>query len=58
MAEVVDDLLLLAPEREPPAGFESSVIAMLAAAGPRRAYRGDLLTGQGSELAPCVPGRG
>ena len=43
MAEVVDDLLLLAPEREPPAGFESSVIALLAAARPRRRWRTPLL---------------
>jgi hypothetical protein len=35
-AEVVDELLLLAPEREPPAGFESSVLARLAPAAPRR----------------------
>src|SRR5512132_697606 len=28
-AEVVDELLLLAPEHEPPAGFESSVLARL-----------------------------
>jgi hypothetical protein len=35
-AEVVDELLLLAPEHEPPAGFESSVLARLAPAAPRR----------------------
>jgi hypothetical protein len=35
-AEVVDELLLLAPEHEPPAGFESSVLARLAPADPRR----------------------
>jgi hypothetical protein len=42
-AEVVDDLLLLAPEREPPTGFESSVIAMLAPAPTRRRWRMPLL---------------
>jgi hypothetical protein len=39
---VADDLLLLAPEREPQAGFESRVLARLApepAAPPRRARR-------------------
>ena len=36
-AEVVDELLLLAPEREPPAGFESAVLAALAA--ERRPHR-------------------
>ncbi len=35
-AEVVDELLLLAPEHEPSAGFESSVLARLAPAPPRR----------------------
>jgi hypothetical protein len=35
-AEVVDELLHLAPEHEPPAGFESAVLARLAPAAPRR----------------------
>src|SRR5438034_4047640 len=38
-AEVVDELLLLAPEHEPPAGFESSVLARLVPAVPRRRWR-------------------
>ena len=42
-AQVVDDLLLLAPEREPPTGFESSVIAMLTPSRPRRRWRTPLL---------------
>ena len=35
-ADVVDELLLLAPEREPPAGLESAVLAALAPASRRR----------------------
>jgi hypothetical protein len=35
-AEVVDELLLLAPEHQPPAGFERSVLAQLTPAAPRR----------------------
>jgi len=44
-AEVVDELLLLAPQREPPAGFESAVLAALAPAVPRqrRSWRTPLL---------------
>jgi hypothetical protein len=43
-AEVVDELLLLVPEHEPPAGFESSVLARLTpAASPRRRLRSGLL---------------
>jgi hypothetical protein len=43
-AEVVDELLLLAPEREPPAGLESSVLARLVpAAAPRWRLRPRLL---------------
>jgi Putative zinc-finger len=43
-AEVVDELLLLAPELEPPAGFESSLLARLTpAAPPRRRLRPRLL---------------
>jgi hypothetical protein len=43
-AEVVDELLLLAPEHEPPAGFESSVLARLTPpAPPRRRLRPRLL---------------
>jgi Putative zinc-finger len=44
-AEVVDELLLLAPEHEPPSGLESSVLARLtpAAAAPRRRLRPRLL---------------
>jgi hypothetical protein len=43
-AEVVDELLLLVPEHEPPAGFESSVLARLTpAASPRRRLRSRLL---------------
>ena len=36
MAEVADSLLLLAAEAEPPVGFESRVVARLAAEHPRR----------------------
>ncbi len=40
LAEVVDQLLALAPEAEPPAGFETTVIDRIAAeAGPRRSRR-------------------
>jgi hypothetical protein len=35
-AEVLDELLLLAPEREPPPGFESLVLAQM---DPRRGHR-------------------
>jgi len=35
-AEVVDELLLLAPEHEPPAGFERAVLARLTGVAPRR----------------------
>jgi hypothetical protein len=34
--EVVDELLLLVPERQPPGGFESSVLARLTPAAPPR----------------------
>jgi len=36
LTEVVDDLLLLAPAHEPPAGFERSVLARLTPAAPPR----------------------
>ncbi len=36
---VTDELLLLAPEREPSAGFESRVLARMAPARPRRSRR-------------------
>jgi hypothetical protein len=39
LSGVTDELLLLAPEREPPAGFESRVLARLAPARPRRSRR-------------------
>jgi hypothetical protein len=41
LSAVADELLILAPEREPPAGFESHVLARLAPAPekPRRARR-------------------
>jgi hypothetical protein len=43
-AEVVDELLWLVPEHDPPAGFESSVLARLTpAAPPRRRPRPRLL---------------
>jgi len=42
-AEVVDELLLLVPEHDPPAGFESSVLARLTPAAPRRRPRLRLL---------------
>ena len=35
-AEVIDELLWLVPEHDPPAGFESSVLARLTPAAPRR----------------------
>jgi hypothetical protein len=38
-AEVVDELLLLAPEHQPPAGFERAVMARLTPAAPRRRRR-------------------
>src|ERR687887_2206262 len=42
-AEVVDELLLLAPPLEPPAGFESTVLAGFTPAVPRRRWRAPLL---------------
>jgi hypothetical protein len=42
-AQVVDELLVLAPQREPPTGFESSVMAAIAPAVPRRRRRTPLL---------------
>jgi hypothetical protein len=40
LSQVTDDLLMLAPEREPPAGFESAVLARVQpAASPRRIAR-------------------
>jgi hypothetical protein len=39
LSGVTDELLLLAPDREPPAGFESRVLARLAPARPRRSRR-------------------
>jgi len=43
LSSVVDDLLLLAPEADPPAGFESAVLARMEAPGrpapPRPAWR-------------------
>src|SRR5262245_46331971 len=42
-AEVVDELLMLAPRREPPTGFESSVLAALSPAAPRHRWRTPLL---------------
>jgi hypothetical protein len=51
LSEVADELLTLAPVREPPAGFESRVVERLAPAGaprPRRARR--IL----SRLAPAL----
>ena len=42
LSDVADELLMLAPEREPPSGFESRVLARLqpaAAAPPRRRRR-------------------
>jgi Putative zinc-finger len=41
--EVLDELLLLVPEHEPPAGFESSVLARLMPATPPRRRRPLLL---------------
>jgi hypothetical protein len=35
-ARVVDELLLLAPEREPPSGFESAILSRTSAPQPRR----------------------
>jgi Putative zinc-finger len=42
-AEVVDELLWLVPEHDPPAGFESSVLSRLTPAAPRRRPRPRLL---------------
>ena len=39
-ARTVDDLLLLAPEREPPAGFESAVLARMTPEAPRGSAAG------------------
>jgi hypothetical protein len=36
VSDVLDELMLLAPEREPPAGFESALLARLAAPRPHR----------------------
>jgi hypothetical protein len=53
LSEVTDELLLLAPEREPPPGFESRVLARLQpapASRPRRRRRARALL----TLAPAV----
>lgn len=39
LSAVTDELLLLTPEREPPAGFESRVLARLRPDQPRRRWR-------------------
>lgn len=39
LSEVADELLMLAPEREPPVGFESRVLARLAPAPPPQRVR-------------------
>ncbi|MGH3342887.1 MAG: anti-sigma factor family protein [Carbonactinosporaceae bacterium] len=52
-ARVVDDLLLLAPEREPPAGFEASVMARLTLR-PRRFPRARTLVAQVAVIALAV----
>jgi hypothetical protein len=39
LTEVVDSLLLLSPEREPPAGFTGAVLARLTSAAPTRRRR-------------------
>src|SRR5918997_771906 len=44
MADVVDELLLLAPAREPPAGFETRVLERLAPGGRRRSRVGIVAT--------------
>jgi hypothetical protein len=51
-AEVVDELLLLAPEREPPPGFESLVLARMAP-GRRLQLRRRLLS---LSIAACLAG--
>jgi Putative zinc-finger len=54
-AEVVDELLLLAPEHEPPAGFESAVLARLAPAAQRRRRRwGRLLAAAAAVVGVAV----
>jgi hypothetical protein len=53
-AEVVDELLLLAPEHEPPAGFESSVLARLVPAAPRRRRRRGLLAAASIVVAAAL----
>jgi len=51
LSDVADELLLLAPEREPPAGFESRVLARIepAPSRPARRWRRPLLV-----LAPAA----
>jgi Putative zinc-finger len=52
LTEVADELLMLAPEREPPVGFESRVLARVAPPAPvSRARRGRRLL---AVLAPAV----
>src|SRR5438874_3816244 len=59
--EVVDELLLLVPEREPPAGFEMAVLAGLAPPPPRprprrRAWRRALVPVTAALLTAAVAG--
>jgi hypothetical protein len=49
LSEVVDDLLLLAPEHEPPAGLESRVLSQIAPPARRARWRRPLLV-----LAPAA----
>jgi predicted anti-sigma-YlaC factor YlaD len=53
LARTADELLLLAPEREPPAGFESRLLAQLAGDRPR-ARRGARIARFGLRAAALV----
>jgi hypothetical protein len=55
LSEVADELLLLAPDREPPIGFETRVVGKLA--GPtRRRWRGAVLAAAAALALAAVAG--
>jgi hypothetical protein len=56
LAQVADSLLLLAPEEEPPSGFESRVFRSIAQ--PRRSFRRRVLLGSAAACVALVVGAG
>jgi hypothetical protein len=56
LAEVMDEVLLLAPEREPPLGFESRTLARLVHPSRRSRWRSLLSLSVAASLAAAVAG--